>query len=51
MPINAKRGLPARAGHYGEAWGRIGRAFPELEIWFIDVENNVIERSTWSQWS
>ena len=50
LPINAKRGLPARANHYGEAWIRIGRAFPELEIWFIDVERNMIERSTWNQW-
>lgn len=51
MPINSKRGLPARAGHYGEAWERIGRAFPELEIWFIDIDNSSIERSTWKQWS
>lgn len=50
MPINAKRGLPARANHYGEAWIRIGRAFPELEIWLIDVEKKTIERSKWRQW-
>ena len=51
MPSNAKRGLPARASHHGEAWTRIGQAFPELAIWLIDVEDRTIERSTWNQWS
>ena len=51
MPINARLGLPARASQHGEAWSRIGRAFPELEIWLIDVENKTIERSAWNQWS
>jgi hypothetical protein len=50
MPINAKIGLPARANQYGVAWGRIGLAFPELEIWLIDTENRCIEKSTWSEW-
>ena len=50
MPINAKVGLPARANQYGVAWGRIGFAFPELEIWLIDTEKRIIEKSTWSEW-
>jgi hypothetical protein len=50
MPNFAKRGLPTRARQYGEAWIRIGKAFPELEIWLIDVENKTIERSSWNQW-
>jgi hypothetical protein len=50
MPINAKIGLPARANQYGIAWNRIGAAFPELEIWLIDINNMVIERSTWDAW-
>jgi hypothetical protein len=51
MPSNAKQGLPARANHYGKAWTRIGRAFPELEIWLINIEDGTVERSTWNQWS
>lgn len=50
MPINAKIGLPARASQYAVAWGRIGLAFPELEIWLIDIENRIIEKSTWAEW-
>lgn len=50
MPINAKVGLPARANQYGIAWGRIGMAFPELEIWLIDTEKRAIERSAWAEW-
>jgi len=51
MPCNAKRGLPARARQYGQAWTRIGDAFPELEIWLIDVDDESLERSTWNQWT
>ena len=50
MPINAKIGLPARANQYGIAWDRIGMAFPELEIWLIDIKNKQIEKSTWAEW-
>lgn len=38
MHKQAGVGLPARARHYGEAWRRIGMAFPELNIWLIDPE-------------
>ena len=50
MPSRAKRGLNQRARQYGESWTRIGEAFPELEIWLVDVENRTYERSTWNYW-
>jgi hypothetical protein len=47
---NAKAGLPARAAQRREAWLRIGAAFPELELWFVDVETGRYERTRWGQW-
>lgn len=43
-------GLPARALQHGEAWARISRAFPELEIWLVDIENRRYERTKWGKW-
>lgn len=51
MPSLAKRGLPARARQYGQAWKRIGEAFPELEIWLVDTETPSYERSRWNDWA
>ena len=38
LPVRFGQGMGQRAHHYGEAWKRIGEAFPELEIWLVDVE-------------
>lgn len=50
LPIRFKDGMNRRAKHYGEAWKRIGYVFPELEIWFVDVEENVYEGNKWNDW-
>lgn len=50
LPSLASRGLPARANQYGEAWSRIGRAFPELEIWLIDIDTKTYTRHKWNEW-
>lgn len=50
MPERARVGLPARARQYGEAWLRIGCAFPELEIWLVDIDSRIYSRSTWKEW-
>lgn len=44
------RGLPARARQHREAWTRISRVFPELEIWLVDTENRRYERTKWGKW-
>ena len=51
MPILAEQGLPARARQHGEAWIRIGQAFPELEIWLVDTENQLCKPSMWNDWA
>ena len=48
LPERFRRGLPQRVQQYGIAWQRIGTAFPELEIWFVDIENNKLEKTKWS---
>jgi hypothetical protein len=50
MPHLAKRGLPSRVRRYREAWRRIGVAFPELQIWLVNVNDRLYERSSWSDW-
>ena len=50
LPIRFKEGMDQRAKHYGEAWKKIGNAFPELEIWFVNVTKNVCEEHKWNDW-
>ena len=49
-PFRFKDGLPARAHQYGEAWTRIGRAFPELEIWLVNTQAGTYSVSKWGGW-
>jgi hypothetical protein len=42
LPSISGRGLPQRANHYGNAWKRIGDAFPELQIWLVNVTDNTL---------
>jgi hypothetical protein len=37
LPARFGIGLPQRSAASGLAWRRIGKAFPELEIWLVDV--------------
>jgi len=50
LPIRARVGLPARARQHRVAWTRISEAFPELEIWLVDVENRDYQRTSWIEW-
>ena len=46
----AQIGLPARAWQHRIAWERIAKAFPELEIWLVNVEGRHYEKTTWAEW-
>lgn len=50
LPDRFRNGLPQRAKQYGIGWQRIGDAFPELEIWLVDAENNKVETTKWNDW-
>lgn len=50
MPESSRKILPIRAKIYKVAWERIAKAFPELEIWLIDIENKRYQRTSWIYW-
>lgn len=51
LPRRSELGLPARARHYGEAWPRLGAAFPELAIWLVDTGAGSYRRTSWTEWA
>lgn len=50
LPERFASGLPQRAAVYGDAWLRLGAAFPELEVWLVNHEQPSIRRATWVEW-
>lgn len=50
LPMRFREGLPARAKHHGQAWIRLGDAFPELEIWLVDTEAGSYSKTKWNDW-
>ena len=50
LPSRFGMGLHQRAKAIGKAWGRIGNAFPELEIWLVDTSDGTINRTAWNSW-
>jgi len=50
LPTRFNKGRNRRAKQYGEAWKRIGNAFPELEIWSVNVTEEVWEEHKWNDW-
>ncbi len=50
IPSEFKTGMLARVKNYGSAWKKIGNAFPELEIWFVDNGSKKYERTNWNDW-
>jgi hypothetical protein len=49
LPSQFGRGLGARARQYGEAWTRIGKAFPELELWLVDDQKHTYKPEGWNK--
>lgn len=49
LPSQFKQGFGARLDSRRGAWKRIGEAFPDLEIWFVDVMLQKYERCPWTQ--
>jgi hypothetical protein len=48
LPAEFQRGMSQRVENYGKAWIRIGRSFPELEIWFVDTQKHSYVRKAWN---
>lgn len=50
MPHHFETGLPRRVKQHRKAWIRIGEAFPELEIWLINIEEKSYVKYSWTDW-
>ena len=50
LPEEFRKGMDRRARQYGEAWQRIGKTFPELKIWFVDVAKKNYAPKPWGFW-
>ena len=51
LPKQFEKGLPQRVKNHYTAWKRIGKAFRELEIWLVWVEENKIcKKRGWNDW-
>lgn len=48
LPKRFKTGMRQRMKQYPIAWGKLGKAFPNLSIWYVDTERSNIEEYTWS---
>jgi hypothetical protein len=50
LPSRFGMGLHQRANAIGLAWRRLGDAFPELEIWLVDVTERTFKRTSFTGW-
>jgi Holliday junction resolvase-like predicted endonuclease len=49
LPMEFKVGIKQRTDKQEVSWSRIGDAFPELNVWFIDTTNNKLDTYSWNQ--
>lgn len=40
--------MKQRRENYGTAWQKIGKAFPNLEMWYIGMKDKRIEKHLWN---
>lgn len=51
LPLRFKDGLKQRAKQHGIGWDKIGKTFPDLKFWLVDVERKEIaEKQRWGHW-
>jgi hypothetical protein len=48
LPKRFKNGMSQRKQQYPVAWGKLGGAFPNLRLWYVDTEHNTVEEYLWS---
>ena len=48
LPKRFADGMARRKRQYGLAWEKIGKAFPHLEIWYVDVNRSSVEERPWA---
>lgn len=50
IPTAARSGLLERSRRHRVAWIRIAEAFPELEVWLVDLGTRTYRRTAWKDW-
>ena len=50
VPVLSKKSIMNRVNYIRTAWKKISEAFPELEIWLVDVENKKYKKTSWIEW-
>jgi hypothetical protein len=48
LPKRFKNGMRQRKLQYPVAWGKLGKAFPNLRLWYVDTEQDTLEEYSWS---
>jgi len=48
LPKRFKDGMRQRKQQYPKAWEKLGRAFPNLRLWYVDTELDTVEEYPWS---
>lgn len=48
LPKRFKNGMRQREQHYPIAWDKLGKAFPNLKLWYVDTEKGSIEEYQWA---
>lgn len=48
LPKRFKDGMRQRKQQYPVAWGKLGKAFPNLRLWYVDTEQIALEEYPWS---
>jgi hypothetical protein len=49
-PFSFCLGLDQRVQNMGDAWLRLGKSFPELELWFVYPQGTQISYGSWNYW-
>jgi hypothetical protein len=49
-PCHFRNGLLERIRNLGDAWLRLGSAFPELELWFVYPRPTKLSAAAWNSW-
>ena len=48
LPKRFKDGMRQRKQQYSVAWDKLGRAFPNLKLWYVDTVEDTVEEYQWS---
>lgn len=48
LPMRFKDGMRQRKQQYPVAWEKLGKAFPNLRLWYVDTEQDTLEEYSWS---